>query len=65
MEIFDASTSDSITDPTNVEVEHWLGVGASDDIDSMCVDAAFTPDASRIGQEIQKPGEERFSKGWV
>ena len=48
MEVFDASTSDSVTDPTNVEVEHWLGVGASDNIDSMCVDTAFTPDTSSV-----------------
>lgn len=48
MDIFDASTSDSVIDPTNAEVEHWLGVGASDDIASMCVDAPFTSDASSV-----------------
>ncbi|EDR03521.1 uncharacterized protein LACBIDRAFT_331573 [Laccaria bicolor S238N-H82] len=54
MDIFDASTSDSVVDHTTAEVDHWLGAGASDDIASMCVDAALTPEDDTTPSSVEE-----------
>ena len=51
MDIFD--TSDNIVDPTTAEVDYWLGPGASDDIASMCVDAALTPEDDTAPSSVE------------
>jgi len=52
MDIF--NTSDSVIDPTTAEVEHWLGPGASDDIVSMCIDAALTPEDDMAPSSVEE-----------
>jgi len=52
MDIF--NTSDSVVDPTTAEVKHWLGPGASDDIASMCIDAALTPEDDMAPSSVEE-----------